>query len=240
MHRLYKTHLQITQWLERHGIHNYTLTPDPVYGFTVDVQDNVNLSDQALKKILVKFGRVNGDFMCSHNQLTTLFGAPDRIEGIFDCRANRLTSLDFSPLVVEDHFVCDHNFLTTLKGCTQNLKNNFSCSHNRITSLEFGPAEADCYWCDYNCLTSLEFAPQKVQARFRCNNNQLIDLEFCPQSVGGHFNCQNNPMLADAQNIDSFQEIFKIHKEIVRIKNERQQLSLSIHGNDAAKKSHKI
>ena len=37
--------------------------------------------------------RVEGDFYCYHNGLTSLEGAPSWVDGIFNCRDNNLTSL---------------------------------------------------------------------------------------------------------------------------------------------------
>lgn len=35
---------EIIQWLDNHGIKNYTLIPDETYGFVIDVDGDVNIS----------------------------------------------------------------------------------------------------------------------------------------------------------------------------------------------------
>ncbi|MCQ2966842.1 MAG: hypothetical protein MJ250_08945 [Alphaproteobacteria bacterium] len=51
-----------------------------------------------------------GDFNCSHNQLTSLKGCPEKIGGEFDCSQNQLTSLEGCPKKVEGKFSCSGNF----------------------------------------------------------------------------------------------------------------------------------
>ncbi len=77
--------LKIIQFLEEHGIKNYSINEDGI----VDVDGDVDLSDKNLTSIPVQFGRVSGWFDCSHNQLTSLKGAPREVEGWFYCRINK-------------------------------------------------------------------------------------------------------------------------------------------------------
>ena len=58
---------------------------------------------------------VAGSFVCSHNELTTLEGAPRSVGGDFFCDWNLLTSLRGAPRNVGGRFICDTNRLTTLK-----------------------------------------------------------------------------------------------------------------------------
>ena len=52
----------------KYGIINYTINKD----FSIDVNENVNLSNRGLKKLPLKFNKVNGYFDCSRNNLTSL------------------------------------------------------------------------------------------------------------------------------------------------------------------------
>jgi hypothetical protein len=57
----------------------------------VDVRGGVSMRGMPLTEIPVKFGRVNGHFDCSYNNLTTLKNIPDIIEGNLYCQRNNLT-----------------------------------------------------------------------------------------------------------------------------------------------------
>ena len=58
----------------------------------------------------------NGYFDCSHNELTSLEGAPSRINGDFYCSDNFITSLEGAPSEVDGSFFCSRNKnLTSLK-----------------------------------------------------------------------------------------------------------------------------
>ena len=93
-------------------ITNYTINDD----FTVDVGGDVNLWDQRLSKLPLKFNKVGGYFYCADNQLTTLDGAPKEVGGNFTCSDNKLTSLKGAPNTVGGYFFCYGNQLTTLEG----------------------------------------------------------------------------------------------------------------------------
>ena len=77
--------LKIIQFLEEHGIKNYSINEDGI----VDVDGNVNLYDKNLTSIPIQFGRVSGWFDCESNKLTTLEGAPQSVGDWFDCRNNK-------------------------------------------------------------------------------------------------------------------------------------------------------
>jgi hypothetical protein len=51
------------------------------------------------ERLPVSFDRVDGDFWCHNNQLTTLEGGPTSVGGDFRCYHNQLTSLKGMPAV---------------------------------------------------------------------------------------------------------------------------------------------
>jgi len=67
----------------------------------VDVDGGVWMKMMNLTEIPVKFGRVDGHFTCSENQLTTLKNCPDYIGGNFWCHGNNLTEY-FKSIKEED------------------------------------------------------------------------------------------------------------------------------------------
>lgn len=84
-----------------------------------DCKGNVNLIEKGLTEFPVRFGVVNGNFICAGNKLTSLKGAPQEVGGYFDCSNNELTSLEGAPQKVGDSFYCGYNKLKTLKGAPQ-------------------------------------------------------------------------------------------------------------------------
>jgi len=63
----------------------------------VDVDGSVFMYGLGVTEIPVKFGRVEGYFDCSNNNLTTLKNCPDYIGGSLNFTNNNLSSLDFFP-----------------------------------------------------------------------------------------------------------------------------------------------
>ncbi len=137
--------------------------------------------------------KIGGDFGCYSNKLTTLEGAPQEVGGVFDCSDNQLTTLDGAPQEVGGYFDCGINQLTALEGAPQKIGGYFGCYGNKLTSLEGAPQEVGGgFNCCINQLTTLKGAPQEVGGDFYCGRNQLTTLEGAPQEVGGYFDCSYN------------------------------------------------
>ena len=77
-----------------------------------------------------------GSFNCSHNELTSLEGAPSHVNGNFDCSVNLLTSLEGAPSHVGGYFSCSVNNLTSLDGAPSHAGGSFYCAFNELTSLK--------------------------------------------------------------------------------------------------------
>jgi len=97
---------------EDFGITNYKFRPDG----TLDVFEDVNLLGMLLDKLPFNFGKIEGDFLCSYNNLTSLKGAPNEIYGGFDCGNNNLKDLKYSPKIITSYFCCWYNKLESLNG----------------------------------------------------------------------------------------------------------------------------
>jgi hypothetical protein len=160
---------------QKYGIRNYTINEDG----SIDVEGDVDLSDEKLTKLPLKFRYVNGDFNCSNNQLTSLDGCPKTVGRDFDC---------------------DNNQLTNLEGAPQKMGGSFYCSNNQLTSLEGAPQKVGGFNCSNNQLTSLDGCPKTVGRDFDCENNQLTSLEGCPNYVKFNFYCSDNPLLVKLTN----------------------------------------
>lgn len=127
--------------------------------------------------------RVEGDFVCRHNKLTSLKGSPKEVKGDFDCQNNQLTSLEGAPEEVKGDFDCNNNKLTSLKGAPKKV-GAFNCAENELTSLLGGPTIVRAYYdCSDNRLTNLQGAPEKIGTRFSCENNLLTSLHDLPSEI---------------------------------------------------------
>ena len=91
---------------------NWHLNADGTY----DVDGSVSLlSPYACDgRLVVKFGKVRGDFSCANLGLTTLEGCPEEVGDQFDCSYNKLHNLIGAPKVVMGDFICGYNQLYTL------------------------------------------------------------------------------------------------------------------------------
>lgn len=187
-----QTKKEVEEWLILYNIRNYTIRED----LTVDVDGEVDISRERLKFFPVRFGYVDGSFMCGVNELTSLKGSPREVNGQFWCGMNPLTSLVGAPREVGESFDCSSCDLKTLEGAPKNVYGSFDCSSNQLVSLKGSPKEiyAD-FLCYSNALTNLEGGPEEVAGDFACFTNQLTSLNGAPQKIGGTFECVGNPKL---------------------------------------------
>ena len=116
---------------ERYNIDNYTINDDG----SIDVDDDIELSSFDLSNLPLKFNKVNGNFYCNRNHLTSLTGCPRIVVGDFWIDFNKLTSLIGCPDYVGGDFDCNDNKLLSLDGCTKEVGGDFNCSENHLTSL---------------------------------------------------------------------------------------------------------
>ena len=142
--------------------------------------------------------KVDGDFYCYNNKLTSLKGAPASVSVSFYCYNNELTSLKGAPASVGVNFSCHNNELISLEGAPSSVGGNFSCGENKLTSLKGAPSSVGgTLFCNNNKLTSLEGAPSSVGRNFSCHNNELTSLSTIHKiikEVRGYMNFEDNPI----------------------------------------------
>jgi len=189
MIKLFEDFKDIEAICEKYGIENYTINGD-----VVDVDGDVDLSHKFLTEFPLKFGVITGYFICIHNMLTTLEGAPISVGGNFNCRFNNLTSLKGCPESISGNFNCNDNNLTSLEGGPQSVDGNFNCSDNQLTSLEHCPRSVCKFFCSDNLLKTLEHSPINISGNFYCGRNKLTSLEGYPKVRGGDLYCSDNPV----------------------------------------------
>ena len=160
------------------------------------LRDDLDLSNMDLTELPdMSTVTILGNFYCSHNQLTSLIGAPKHVDGGFYCTANQLTTLKGAPENVGGGVKCYDNQLTSLTGAPENVGGEFDCSHNQLTHLTGAPKHVGGdFICDANQLISLTGAPEKVEGNFDCRYNQLTTLVGAPKEVGGYFYCTANQL----------------------------------------------
>ncbi len=143
----------------------------------------------------IKFGKVDGDFLCNNVTLTSLEGSPHEVTGDFQCADNQLTDLKGGPIKVGKEFICSDNLLVSLEGAPEEVGEYFGCQNNQLRDLRGAPKFiGGDFSCRENGLTSLEGAPLHIGENFYCQNNELMNLEGAPKEVGGLFNCSENPL----------------------------------------------
>ena len=132
--------------------------------------------------------KVEGDFMCSFNSLTSLKGSPQEVGGNFFCINNKLTDLEGAPAVVGNDFLCSNNSLTSLKGAPRIIVGDFFCEYNKLTTLEGGPQNVGGrFWCRFNNdLESLVGLPVMAgtSSRIHCNDELYEKYGFSAHMQG--------------------------------------------------------
>lgn len=169
---------------------------------SVDVFEDVDMSQRGLTKIPFKFNIVDGNFDCGMNKLETLINSPDIVVGMFDCSLNKIYTLIGGPTSVSTGYYCSDNKLENLEGypskcgvifdCSKNniktLKglpkkiytSQFDISHNELTNLMNGPTEVMNFDCSHNKIVTLSNGIIKAKGKFYCTYNRLLSLLGAP------------------------------------------------------------
>lgn len=195
------TKSEIIAWLDTMEITQYHINKD----LSVDVESSVDLGFKNLTHFPIQFNEVFGAFSCTHNQLTSLEGAPRKVYGNFYCDENLLTSLEFAPDTNES-FDCSSNKLKTLKGISPNIKEDFHCHDNELESLEYCPQLLEYLNCNNNQLKTLKHTPFKITRHFDCEYNQITSLEELDNLKVPSLNLNHNPLnlllVKESQNVE--------------------------------------
>ena len=132
-YKIFEDKQDIDSICSKYKIRNYTINSDG----TVDVKDDVDLSNTGLSTIPLKFGKVTGvgGFFCANNQITSLKNCPSYVSGHFYCASNQITSLEYSPRHIGGAFYCNHNLITSLEHCPQQIDGNFYCIGNPVNYI---------------------------------------------------------------------------------------------------------
>ncbi len=140
------TKTQIEHQLDEWNIVNYKIHDNLV----VDVSQNVDISFRVKQRVLpFKFGFINGDFDCAHNQLTSLTNSPDVVYGSFFCGRNQLVSLQGAPKWIHLHFDCSDNKISSFCDLRQHITSVGSSHLNAVIAIPIYPVPGILNWLRY-------------------------------------------------------------------------------------------
>ena len=124
-------HIETIHWLNKCSRGTWSFNKETGL---IDVRGSFDCSLGKLKDFKgVKFGVIEEDFNCSHNNLESLEGAPQVVKGYFSCLNNKLKTLVGAPQVVKGDFYCNNNKLINLVGAPQEVEGSFNCRNNTIS-----------------------------------------------------------------------------------------------------------
>lgn len=110
---------------EREFLNNYVIGKWKISddGISIDVDGDVNMSRKGLHRIIPKFNKINGKFVCADNRdLMSLEGAPNETSGDFFCNGNKLDSIELRDLMVGRDLDVSYNNITSLEGLPKEVK----------------------------------------------------------------------------------------------------------------------
>ena len=126
--KLFESFENINNICYEYSIENYTINNDG----SIDVDEDVNLHNLGLEKLPIKFNKVNGNFYCSGNNLTSLEGSPIEVNGNFYCHGNKLESFEYAPKIIRGDFGCECNNIKSFEYFPSFVKYHFNCYDNTI------------------------------------------------------------------------------------------------------------
>ena len=136
---------------------------------------------------------------------------------------------------VNNDVYLDNKNLKNIKVRFNEINGWFSCNYNQLKSLEGCPKIINgLFNCSNNQLNSLEFCPEIIKESFWCHSNNLNieGLKCLPKEIG--FDCieiDENHELGDLQFIDQFTILKEKVKEILKTKEEKENLLKIINKN---------
>lgn len=173
-----KKESEVLAWLKKMNIKNYKITkidePNSPFCFSVSVNKPVNISNKSLKYFPIQFDEIIGTFDCSHNELTSLLGAPLKMNNSFDASHNKITSLEYCPILSFGSYDFSYNNIKSLKGLPKYIPESLYFSFNEISTLDY--------------------APEKVNQIASFSNNKITTIKGLQIEVGATLALFNNPI----------------------------------------------
>ncbi|MDR8076726.1 hypothetical protein KPA96_13775 [Burkholderia cenocepacia] len=121
----------------------------------VDVEGVIDLSGWDFDSIPIPFGKIEGAFHMSDNNLIDLKNSPRHVDG------------DFS---------CDNNNIETLEGGPTYVSGDFDCRNNKLISLDYAPEECRSINASYNKISSVKSNTMKSVECLYLSCNEIVNL----------------------------------------------------------------
>lgn len=189
--------MDVNEYMKELGVKKYHYNEKT--GF-VDVIGDVSLrksySTKKARKILVKFGKITGNFDCSFCLLLTLDGAPQSVKD-FNCSHNNLKDLLCSPQVVTGNFACNSNKGISLEGAPPKVDGNFEASNCDLYDLKGLPehigGDADFSSNELGSISGVKV----IKGNLGLSHNKLVAVSTKDKEIGGDIDVSCNPMQPD-------------------------------------------
>lgn len=153
----------------------------------LNVNTNVEITTQ-ISHFPVRFGKIQGKFICKGLGLVTLDGGPSVVSEKFDCSNNLIQNLVGSPHTINVSEISSEAGIF--------INGNFIANNNKIKTM-LGLSIEQCF--DFNIsdnlLENLHHGPEVVNGFFYAAKNKLKTLQGCPRYVGRNFSVIDNPYL---------------------------------------------
>jgi hypothetical protein len=122
---------------------------------TVDVYADIDIRNKNLYELPCNFGKVDGNFYVSDNQLKDFKGFPNEV----------------------GRMLCGGNEFENLNGCTNIIRGDFNCSDCKLTSLEGGPQIIDGYYSfTGNLITNFKGFPKDFKNSIFYDRNPISEV----------------------------------------------------------------
>lgn len=194
-----KTYEKIEQWLLEHDIYDYHIRDD----LSVDVDNDVDLSEKELEEIPIQFNNIIGSFNISNNYLNSLIGSPRRVSDSFIAFSNYLENLKYFPKIVGQNIHLEDNELKILEYLPKIIRGNLSAENNKIIAF-LNP-------------------PKLINGLLNLKNNNIISLKSFP-IINGDIILNENPLNFKIDEInENIKGLLLLDKEIPIFKNFSQE-----------------
>jgi hypothetical protein len=139
--------------------------------FKVNINDDVDISAQGIYSLPFKFGVIDGNFICSNNNLTSMNNFPDRVNGRLECSENDIHDTSGCTKHIEGSLYLDRNSIEQLNCYNTKVYGNFYCYQNRLIDLVGCPNKIGGQRFDFsrNNITNFEGFPEIYRDDFDIN-----------------------------------------------------------------------
>lgn len=130
----------IRAWLLKHDVQNFVI--DPITN-EVDVDGDVVMDVDDIKKLPVRFRQVTGSFIIAGSEIESLEGCPQVVGRHFDCSDTDITSFEHGPQQVGGSYKAENcSYLASLKGLPRIVPGLLHLGGaNKVATLEGIPEE---------------------------------------------------------------------------------------------------